>query len=95
MLLQAVLLAGVAAAAPDEAPRGAYERRIEAPRPGKVVVTLDRDVYERARRDLGDLRVFDESDRQVPYLLESAREANDPSPRTASLTPAVAPSIEI
>ncbi|HET8647451.1 MAG TPA: DUF3999 family protein, partial [Vicinamibacteria bacterium] len=40
----------------------------------------DRDVYERARRDLGDLRVFDEAGDQVPYLLETAGE--DPFPET-------------
>jgi hypothetical protein len=83
-LLRVALLAGVTAAAAGEAPRGAYERRIEGP-PGKVVVTLDRDVYERARRDLGDLRVFDDRDLQVPYLLETAREAPDPSPRRPRL----------
>lgn len=84
-LIRLVLLFGVAAAPTAEAPRGAYERRIDAAAPGKVVVTLDRDVYERARRDLGDLRVFDDGDRQVPYLLEVAREGGDPAPRRPRL----------
>lgn len=74
------LLAGLTALAAADAPRGAWERRIEAPA-GKVVVTLDRDVYERARRDLGDLRVLDDRDRQAPYLLETARDEPDAAPR--------------
>jgi hypothetical protein len=77
-VLAAALL--LAAATPGEPPRGAYQRTVEA-QPGKVVVTLDRDVYERARRDLGDLRVEDEAERQVPYLIEAAREAPDAPPR--------------
>src|SRR5262249_26221073 len=39
-------------------------------------ITLDRDVYERARADLGDLRVRDGQGREVPYLLE--RVADEP-----------------
>lgn len=77
--LAAALL--LSAATPSAAPRGAYERKVEAAQPGKVVVALDRDVYERARRDLGDLRVLDEGDRQVPYLIEAAREEADAPPR--------------
>jgi hypothetical protein len=53
--------------------------------PGKATFALDRDVYERARRDLGDLRVHDDQGRQVPYLLESAREAGEPAPRQPRL----------
>jgi hypothetical protein len=42
--------------------------------PGRVVVTLDRDVYENARADLGDLRVLDARGAEVPYLLERVEE---------------------
>ncbi len=76
-VLCAALLLGVTGDPAAEPPRGLYERRIEAARPGKVVALLDRDVYEHARSDLGDLRVFDDRGRQVPYLLEAAREAPD------------------
>jgi hypothetical protein len=48
---------------------GVVERAIVAPAAGRVAVTLDRDVYERARADLGDLRVRD-GGAEVPYLLE-------------------------
>lgn len=81
----AVLLLGVTASPAEESRRGAFERRVQAPAPGKVTVLLDRDVYERARRDLGDLRVFDDQGRQVPYLLESAREAGEPVQRQPQL----------
>jgi hypothetical protein len=77
----AALLVGVTAAPSDPPRRGAFERRIETALPGKAVVVLDRDVYERARRDLGDLRVFDDRGRQVPYLLEGARDPVQPVPR--------------
>lgn len=60
------------AAAPLDVPR--VERRIDVPRAGRVTVALDRDVYEHARPDLGDLRVMDEEDRPVPYLLERVGE---------------------
>ena len=63
----------LAAASPDpERPR--FERRIELPAAGRVTVTLDRDVYENARADLGDLRIVDDQDRPVPYLLERVGE---------------------
>jgi hypothetical protein len=51
------------------------ERNISAPGPGKVVLTLDQDVYESARSDLGDLRVIDEQGTETPYLLERVGEA--------------------
>ena len=79
-VLAAALLIGVTAPAADP-PRGAFERTVAVARPGRVVITLDRDVYERARRDLGDLRVFDDGQRQVPYLIEAAREAVEAGPR--------------
>ena len=40
----------------------------------RVVVTLDGPVYERARADLGDLRVVDAAGADVPYLLERVEE---------------------
>jgi hypothetical protein len=60
------------AATPLEVPR--VQRAIEVPRPGRVTVVLDRDVYEHARPDLGDLRIVDGEDRPVPYLLERVGE---------------------
>jgi len=63
----------VAAAAASMAGAGSkprVERAIGVPAPGKVVLTLDRDVYESARPDLGDLRVVDHQGEIVPYLLE-------------------------
>ncbi|HEY2944310.1 MAG TPA: DUF3999 family protein [Vicinamibacteria bacterium] len=56
------------AAAPEAPPT--FERGIDVRRPGKVVLTLDREVYERARPDLGDLRVVDETGADAPYLLD-------------------------
>jgi hypothetical protein len=38
----------------------AWERPIEVDAAGRVSVRLDREVYEAARADLGDLRVRDE-----------------------------------
>ena len=61
----------VAAASPD---KPTVERAIDVPRPGRVTVALDRDVYEHARADLGDLRIVDGDDRPVPYLLERVGE---------------------
>jgi len=55
--------------------RAAVERVIAVQGPGRVVVTLDRDVYENARADLGDLRVRDGAGAEVPYLLERVAEA--------------------
>ena len=55
--------------------RAAVERAIAVQGPGRVVVTLDRDVYERARADLGDLRVRDGAGAEVPFLLERVAEA--------------------
>jgi len=62
LLARALLAAGPGATT--------FERGIEVSRPGKVVVTLDREIYERARPDLGDLRVVDEAGAAVPYLLD-------------------------
>jgi hypothetical protein len=54
--------------APAPAP-AEIARAVEGAGPGVVVVTLDRDVYETAREDLGDLRVVDDRGRETPYLL--------------------------
>ena len=70
----ALALAGwavVSLAAATPAPPS-VERRVEASGPGRAAVTLDRDVYERARADLGDVRVVDEAGVPVPYVLERA-----------------------
>ena len=48
-------------------PRPSIMRRIESP-PGRVAVSLDRDVYDVAREDLADLRVVDGAGRLVPYI---------------------------
>jgi hypothetical protein len=69
--LAAAALALAAAHPPD---RPTVERAIDVPRAGRVAVVLDRDVYETARPDLGDLRVVDGEDRPVPYLLERVSE---------------------
>jgi hypothetical protein len=58
-----LLLAGTPAGA-------SVQRDLEAAGPGRMVLTLDRDVYDRARPDLGDLRVLDEAGREAPFLLE-------------------------
>ena len=68
----AAAVLGLAAAHPPDRPT--VERAIDVPRPGRVAVVLDRDVYESARPDLGDLRVVDGEDRPVPYLLERVSE---------------------
>jgi uncharacterized protein DUF3999 len=60
------------AATPADKPT--VERRIDVRGPGRVTVVLDRDVYENARPDLGDLRVVDGDDSPVPYLLERVGE---------------------
>lgn len=59
-------------------PATTFERGIELSRPGKVVLVLDREIYERARPDLGDLRVVDDTGAAVPYLLD--RVGPEPEP---------------
>jgi hypothetical protein len=61
----------------------AYERSIEVDAPGRVSVRLDRDVYEAARADLGDLRVSDQRGRDVPYLIDRAEPPGLPEARPA------------
>jgi hypothetical protein len=73
----ALAASALLAAGPEPPPT--FERGIDAPRPGKVVLALDREIYERARPDLGDLRVVDDTGADAPYLLE--RVGSDPEPR--------------
>jgi hypothetical protein len=47
-----------------------WEQPIEVSQPGRLAVVIDRHVYAKARPDLADLRVVDESGRLVAYLLE-------------------------
>ena len=70
--LALVLLSATAAAqTTGDAPGPpAFERTVEAPGPGLFAVRLDRHVYEAARADLGDLRVFDPGGQPVPYVLD-------------------------
>ena len=70
------------AAAPSPVPP-AFERPIEVAAPGRVFVRLDRDVYEAARADLGDLRVSDERGRDVPYVIDRAEPLGLPEARPA------------
>ena len=70
------------AAAPSPVPP-AFERPIEGTAPGRVFVRLDRDVYEAARADLGDLRVLDERGRAVPYVIDRAEPLDLPEVRPA------------
>jgi hypothetical protein len=66
LLLPMVVVAS--AAAPE------VVRDVVIPRPGRVAVTLDRDVYDVARRDLADLRIVDDRGGVVPYVLERGAE---------------------
>jgi hypothetical protein len=66
--LAAASLAPVSAVASESPP--AFERAVQVAAPGRVAVRLDRDVYEAARPDLGDLRVREASGRLVPFVLD-------------------------
>ena len=68
------------AAAPSPAPP-AWERPIEVAAPGRISVRLDREVYEAARADLGDLRILDERGRDVPYVIDRADRLGLPEAR--------------
>lgn len=70
------LLAALLAAATTGHAR--VERLVQVPQAGRVVVTLDRDVYEHARADLGDLRLRANGGTEVPYLVQ--RVESDPPP---------------
>ena len=63
--------------------RAEIARQIDHPAPGPSVVVLDRDLYENARADLGDLRIVDDEGRETPYLLASVAERPAPSTRPA------------
>jgi hypothetical protein len=64
------LAAAFLAAAAATAASPAFEREVAVDAPGRVAVRLDREVYEAARPDLGDLRVLDASGRLVPFLID-------------------------
>jgi Protein of unknown function (DUF3999) len=77
-MTSAVLAAALLAAAPT------VERDIEVQGPGPTAVVLDRDVYDAARADLGDLRVTTAAQpgRLVPYVLDrGAATARRATPR--------------
>jgi hypothetical protein len=61
------------------------ERSVPVDAAGRVAVRLHREVYEAARPDLGDLRVLDETGREVPYVVDRA----EPSSALSDLRPAV------
>jgi hypothetical protein len=65
---KAIALAALAVAAAPGPP--AFERVVRVEKAGRAVLVLDRDVYESARADLGDLRLVDPSGREVPYVLD-------------------------
>ncbi len=80
LLATAWIAAALLAPAPS---RAEVARQIEHPAPGLSVVVLDRDVYENARGDLGDLRIVDDEGRETPYLLAHVDERPAPSTRPA------------
>jgi hypothetical protein len=71
----AVVALATAAFAAAAAGEPAFERAVRLDGPGRVAVRLDRDVYESARPDLGDVRVLDESGRLVPFVLDRGEAA--------------------
>ena len=85
-LLALVGLSSLGARAVGAAGEGSTERALQFTRAGRVAVTLDQDVYEHARADLGDLRVVDHEGRQVPYLLQRVADDHIPAPRYPSVS---------
>jgi hypothetical protein len=83
--LAAVLAGALALAAGREQALPSFEREIRVEAAGRVAVRLDRDVYEGARRDLGDLRVLDERGGEIPYVIDRA----EPGGRGEDVRPAV------
>jgi hypothetical protein len=77
------LLAGVGALSALAAAPQPVRRTIVPSDPGPVAVTLDADVYDRARPDLGDLRIVDDLGAEVPYL-SSRRDVEPPPPPRAA-----------
>ena len=69
-----------AATAPTE-----VERAIEVRSPGRAAVRLDREVYEGAREDLGDLRILDDAGAVVPFVLDRGLFARDPVHRRPAI----------
>jgi hypothetical protein len=83
----ALLLAGQTLAGgptPAAPPPPSFERRVLAGDLGRVSLRLDREVYESARPDLGDLRMVDDRGRLVPFLID--RGSGAPAPE---LQPAI------
>jgi hypothetical protein len=82
-LLTVTASGALALAAVPSARLPTFERTIEVAAAGRVLVRLDRDVYEAARADLGDLRVSDESGRDIPYVIDRAEPVGLPQARPA------------
>ncbi len=74
-----ILLVLAQAVGPVDSSSPAFERPIEIVRPGRVAVRLDREIYEGARSDLGDVRVLDDAGGLVPFLLDRGEAS---APRT-------------
>ena len=83
MTIRALAAAAVAAGVVASSASAEVTRPVEPAAPGPAVFTLDRDVYENAREDLGDLRVVDDEGRETPYLLARADERTVASVRPA------------
>ena len=81
----ALLLLSAQPAGGAQPDRPAFERPVEIGRGGRVAVRLDREVYESARPDLGDLRVIDEAGRRVPFLIDRGERPALRSEEAASL----------
>src|SRR5512133_1535666 len=45
-----------------------------------MAVRLDREVYEGARADLGDLRILDDTGALAPFVLDRGQRRCDPAP---------------
>ena len=76
-----VALVVLAAGAAEPPPLPEFERPIETAAAGLTAVVLDRHVYEAAREDLGDLRIFDSGVDDVPYVLDRGRGDQRPEVR--------------
>ncbi len=77
-MTKAIALVALAVAAVPGPP--AFERIVRVDEAGRAALLLDRDVYESARADLGDLRLLDSSGREVPYVLDSGGMAGRSEP---------------
>jgi hypothetical protein len=86
VLLALLGAAGLAARSVGAAGEGSTERALTFTRAGRLAVTLDQDVYEHARADLGDLRVLDHEGREVPYLLQRVDDGSAPAPAYPTLS---------